>query len=263
MQYDSGQYGDGAILSDTPAHEGDTLTFVGYDANKHHLEVPVTVTQVVPISSPVDLETLRYRLTNRDEVVVDKLEPCQRCDHGALLTKDGKVNALWLSHSPEQRNGFAIPASLLLPSINAIHPTNIDAEEDVDAIVVRAGELLSLSVPLMDVKDAEAGRVVQFYGATVQRLPLAVRQQVARLPSEVYVAAVDCGSPAHYWRLPTSAFITHISHQPTPTSDYLVEEVHKIASKTDFTVTIRSLNDSQSVLYLKNDDYFPLKEQIE
>lgn len=59
-----------------------------------------------------------------------------------------------------------------------------------------------------------------------------VRQQAARLLSKVYVAAVDCGSPAHYWKLPKSAFITHISHQPTPTLDDLVEEVHKIASKT-------------------------------
>ena len=59
----------------------------------------------------------------------------------------------------------------------------------VDAIVVRQGQEMSLRVLTVPFNDLETDQVVVFCGAVLQKPHLAVRQQLSKLHSEVYVSA--------------------------------------------------------------------------
>ena len=62
------------------------------------------------------------------------------------------------------------------------------SDEYVDALVVRQGQEMSLKVLTVPFNDLEIDQVVVFCGAVLQKPHLAVRQQLSKLHSEVYVS---------------------------------------------------------------------------
>jgi S1-C subfamily serine protease len=67
--------------------------------------------------------------------------------------------------------------------------------EVLDALIVRNGEEMQVKVHTVPTEDLETDRAVVFCGAVLQRPHHAVRQQISKLHSEVYVSArVCCGS---------------------------------------------------------------------
>ncbi len=61
--------------------------------------------------------------------------------------------------------------------------------EHLDALVVRNGQEIELKVPTVPTEDLETDRAVIFCGAVLHRPHHAVRQQISKLHSEVYVSA--------------------------------------------------------------------------
>ena len=62
-------------------------------------------------------------------------------------------------------------------------------QEFLDALVVRRGEEMKIKVPTVSTEDIETDRAVIFCGAVLQKPHHAVRQQISKLHSEVYVSA--------------------------------------------------------------------------
>jgi len=69
--------------------------------------------------------------------------------------------------------------------------------EFLGAVIVRKREELSLNVPTVPTEDLETDRVVSFCGATLHRPHQAVRQQISKIHSDVYISSRARGSPAY------------------------------------------------------------------
>jgi C-terminal processing protease CtpA/Prc len=60
----------------------------------------------------------------------------------------------------------------------------------------------------------------------------AVRQQISKLHSEVYVSARTRGSPAYQYGLAPTNFITHVNGKPTPDLESFLKAVVGIPDNT-------------------------------
>ncbi|KAJ5220492.1 Pro-apoptotic serine protease [Penicillium chermesinum] len=136
-------------------------------------------------------------------------------------------------------------------------------KEFLDALVVRNGREMKIRVPTVPTKDLETDRAVVFCGAVVQRPHHAVRQQISKLHSEVYVSARSRGSPAYHYGLAPTNFITAVNGVPTPNMDIFVKEVLKIPDNTYFRLRAVTFDNVPWVVTMKkNDHYFPMSEYI-
>ena len=62
-------------------------------------------------------------------------------------------------------------------------------KESLDALIVRNGQEMRIQVPTVSTQDLETNRALVFCGAVLQKPHHAVRQQISKLHSEVYVSA--------------------------------------------------------------------------
>lgn len=62
-------------------------------------------------------------------------------------------------------------------------------KEVLDALIVRNGQEMQIKIPTVPTEDLETDRAVVFCGAVLQKPHHAVRQQISKLYSEVYVSA--------------------------------------------------------------------------
>ncbi|RMZ87575.1 hypothetical protein DV736_g5198, partial [Chaetothyriales sp. CBS 134916] len=133
----------------------------------------------------------------------------------------------------------------------------------LDALVVRAGRELRLRVPTVSTEDLETQRAVIFCGAVLQKPHHAVRQQISKLHSEIYVSARSRGSPAYQYGLAPTNFITHVNGVKTLHLDDFVREVSKIEDNTYFRLRAMTFDNVPWVVTMKkNDHYFPMSEYI-
>lgn len=106
------------------------------------------------------------------------------------------------------------------------------SNEVLDAVIVRDCKELQLSVPTAVADDVETHHAVSFCGATLHAPHHAVRQQISKLHSEVYVSARTRGSPSYQYGLAPTNFITHINGKPTPDLKAFLEAVVQIPDNT-------------------------------
>jgi S1-C subfamily serine protease len=106
------------------------------------------------------------------------------------------------------------------------------SHEELDAVIVRDCQELSLKLPTVAADDVETTRAVSFCGAIFHAPHHAVRQQISKLFSEVYVSARTRGSPSYQYGLAPTNFITHVNGKPTPDLEAFLGEVVKIPDNT-------------------------------
>ncbi|PKX94954.1 putative nuclear serine protease HtrA2/Nma111 [Aspergillus novofumigatus IBT 16806] len=136
-------------------------------------------------------------------------------------------------------------------------------KEVLDALIVRNGQEMHLKLPTVPTEDLETDRAVVFCGAVLQKPHHAVRQQISKLHSEVYVSARSRGSPAYQYGLAPTNFITAVNGVPTPNLDSFVREVGKIPDNTYFRLRAVTFDNVPWVVTMKkNDHYFPMSEYI-
>lgn len=112
----------------------------------------------------------------------------------------------------------------------------------LDAVIVRDCEELHLQLPTVSADDAETDHAVSFCGAILHRPHQAVRQQISKLHSEVYVSSRIRGSPAYQYGVAPTNFITHVDGQPTPDLDSFIAATRKIPDNTcEFAGQARAL----------------------
>ncbi|RYP10319.1 hypothetical protein DL765_008173 [Monosporascus sp. GIB2] len=137
------------------------------------------------------------------------------------------------------------------------------SHEILDAVIVREGEELHLQVPTVSADDVETDHAISFCGAVLHAPHHAVRQQISKLHSEVYVSARSRGSPAYQYGLAPTNFITHVNGKPTPDLKSFLNEVVKIPDNTYFRLRAMTFDDVPWVITMKkNEHYFPTTEWI-
>lgn len=104
--------------------------------------------------------------------------------------------------------------------------------ETLDAVIVRDCKQMELKVGTVPADDVETDHAIWFCGAILHRPHHAVRQQISKLPSEVYVSARTRGSPAYQYGLAPTNFITHVNGVPTKDLDAFLATVREIPDNT-------------------------------
>lgn len=102
----------------------------------------------------------------------------------------------------------------------------------LDAVIVRENEEIHLELPTVPAEDMETDHAVSFCGAILHRPHQAVRQQISKLHSEVYVSSRIRGSPAYQYGVAPTNFITHVNGEPTPDLDSFIAATRKIPDNT-------------------------------
>ncbi|ORY65327.1 Pro-apoptotic serine protease NMA111 [Pseudomassariella vexata] len=137
------------------------------------------------------------------------------------------------------------------------------SHEVLDAVIVRDCQQMELQVPTVSADDIETDRAISFCGAILHAPHHAVRQQISKLHSEVYVSARTRGSPAYQYGLAPTNFITHINGKPTPDLNTFLDAVTKIPDNTYFRIKAITFDNVPWVITMKkNEHYFPTMEWI-
>ena len=135
--------------------------------------------------------------------------------------------------------------------------------EYLDALIVRGGKEMSLKVPTIPTQDLETDRAVVFCGAVLHRPHHAVRQQISKLHSEVYISARTRGSPSYQYGLAPTNFITAVNDSPTPTLTEFLAAVNTIPNNTYFRLRVCTFDNVPWVATMKKDEhYFPTVEYV-
>ncbi|KAL6715162.1 hypothetical protein ACLMJK_007426 [Lecanora helva] len=135
--------------------------------------------------------------------------------------------------------------------------------EILDALIVRGGQEMNVKVPTIPTQDLETDRAVVFCGAVLHRPHHAVRQQISKLHSEVYVSARTRGSPSYQYGLAPTNFVTGVNDAPTPTLSEFLAAVNKIPNNTYFRLRVRTFDNVPWVATMKKDEhYFPTVEYV-
>lgn len=135
--------------------------------------------------------------------------------------------------------------------------------EYLDALIVRGGQEMTLKVPTIPTEDLETDRAVIFCGAVLHRPHHAVRQQISKLHSEVYVSARTRGSPSYQYGLAPTNFITAVNDIPTPTLTEFLDAVNKIPDNMYFRLRVCTFDNVPWVATMKkNEHYFPTVEYL-
>ena len=78
--------------------------------------------------------------------------------------------------------------------------------EFLDAVVVRKREEKTIKVSTVATEDLETDRLISFCGATFHRPHQAVRQQISKIHSDVYISSRARGSPAYMYGVSANLF---------------------------------------------------------
>ena len=133
----------------------------------------------------------------------------------------------------------------------------------LDALIVRGGQEMTLKVATIPTEDLETDRAVIFCGAVLHRPHHAVRQQISKLHSEVYVSARTRGSPSYQYGLSPTNFITAVNDISTPTLTEFLDAVNKIPDNTYFRLRVCTFDNVPWVATMKkNEHYFPTVEYV-
>ncbi|KAK3307619.1 trypsin-like cysteine/serine peptidase domain-containing protein [Chaetomium strumarium] len=168
----------------------------------------------------------------------------------------------------EQEGGALLEGDVLL-TLNGKIITKISdldvmySNDELDAVIVRNCQELSLKLPTVAADDVETDHAVSFCGAIIHRPHHAVRQQISKLFSEVYVSARTRGSPAYQYGLAPTNFITHVNGKPTPDLESFLKAVVTIPDNTYFRLRAMTFDSMPWVVTMKkNEHYFPTMELI-
>lgn len=135
--------------------------------------------------------------------------------------------------------------------------------EMMEAVVVRKNKELTVKIPTVLTTDLETDRAVICCGAIFHEPHHAVRQQISKLHSKVYVSGRIPGSPAYMYGLAPTNFVTHVNGVPTPDLDKFLTETNKIPNNTYFRLKLMTFDNQPWVATLKkNEHYFPTNEFI-
>ncbi|DAA74750.1 TPA_exp: Uncharacterized protein A8136_3066 [Trichophyton benhamiae CBS 112371] len=136
-------------------------------------------------------------------------------------------------------------------------------QESLDALIVRNGEEMKIQIKTVPTEDLETDRALIFCGAVLQKPHHAVRQQISKLHSDVYVSARSRGSPAYQYGLSPTNFITAVNGVKTPDLDSFIQQVNMIPNNTYFRLRAVTFDNVPWVVTMKkNDHYFPMSEYV-
>jgi hypothetical protein len=135
--------------------------------------------------------------------------------------------------------------------------------KSLTALIIRKQQQLSLEIPTIPTLALETHQILVFCGAVIHRPHHAVRQQISKIHSDIYVSARFRGSPAYAYGLAPTNFILAVNAVPVQNLSDLLREVHKIPDNTYFRLKVMTFDNVPWVATMKkNEHYFPTMEFV-
>jgi len=133
--------------------------------------------------------------------------------------------------------------------------------KSLKAVIVRKQQQMELEIATVPTSELETDRVVAFCGAILHRPHHAVRQQISKVHSDIYVSGRMRGSPAFMYGLAPTNFIMAVNAVPTPDLESFIRETNKIPDNTYFRLKVMTFDNVPWVATMKkNEHYFPTVE---
>lgn len=299
----SGQCGSGVLVGQDGTVQALWLTYLGERSPATHRDEEYHLGLATPTLLPVIKQVQQGIVPNLRMLSVEfrAVQMSQARIMGVTEDWIAKVSVANTSHHQLfmvtkrtfERNGQEGADALLegdiLLTLNGHLITRISeldimySHEVLEAVIVRDCKELKLSLATVAADDVETDRAVSFCGAILHRPHHAVRQQISKLYSEVYVSARTRGSPAYQYGLAPTNFITHVNNKPTPDLESFLAAVVDIPDNTckfcsiiadgilgviltgikDFRLKAVTFDSVPWVVTMKkNEHYFPTMEWI-
>ncbi|KAH8689409.1 putative nuclear serine protease HtrA2/Nma111 [Talaromyces proteolyticus] len=208
------------------------------------------------------IQMAQARIMGVSEAWIDRVAASNPSRHQLFMVR--KIDTLppSFTHENDALEEGDIILTLNDKLITRISEFDIMYENEIlDALIVRKGEEMRVKVPTVPTEDLETDRAIFFCGAVLQKPHHAVRQQISKLHSEIYISARSRGSPAYQYGLSPTNFITAVNGVQTRDLDSFVQEVKKIPNNTYFRLRAVTFDNVPWVVTMKkNDHYFPMSE---
>ncbi len=280
----SGQCGSGVLVAEDGTVQALWLSYLGERSSSSNKDIEYHLGLATPILKPVlDViekdETPKLRILNIEtntiqmsqvrimgvsEEWIVKVAETNTTRHQLFMVR--KVDC---ASSADKDSSAAFKEGDVILTLNGKLITRV-SELDImynhdylDALVVRNGKELRLRVATIPTEDLDTDRAVIFCGALLHRPHHAVRQQISKLHSEVYVSARTRGSPSYQYGLAPTNFITAVNDSPTPTLSEFLTAVNAIPDNTYFRLRVCTFDNVPWVATMKkNEHYFPTVEYV-
>ena len=277
----SGQCSSGVLVAQDGTVEALWLNYLGERSSGSNKDVEYHLGLATPVLFPV-LNQIQNDLTPRLRLLSVETGTVQMSQVRIMgvaehwITKVAEVNPvrheLFMVRKVDcapSRTDDALQEGDVILTLNGNLITRV-SELDImydhdylDTLVLRAGKEVSLRIPTIPTDDLDTDRAVMFCGAVFHRPHHAVRQQISKLHSQVYVSARKHGSPAYQYGLAPTNFITAVNDSPTPTLTEFLEEVNKIPDNTYFRLRVVTFDNVPWMATMKkNEHYFPTVEYV-
>lgn len=193
------------------------------------------------------------RLMGVNDSWVEKVEAVEWDRHQMLL-----VRKVFADSPPGLKEGD------ILLSVNGRLVTRVKDlqvqyfSESLELRLVRECSEISIKIDTMDPQKLLTDQALIWCGATLQAPHFAVRQQIRKVHSEVYVSARWRGSPADAYDVGPGNFITHVNGAPTKNLATFLKITGAIPDNTYLRLRVVNFEGVPNVLSLKkNEHYFP------
>jgi len=269
--------GSGVLVSEDGTVQALWLTYLG-ERNTHNKDVEYHLGLATPILLPA-LEQVQAGVQPKLRILNVETSTTQMSQARVMglseewihrvETEDPERHQLFMvrkidsGHNDGLREGDLI---LTLDGQLVTRVSNFDVmydREHLDAVVLRKREEISLKVSTAATEEMETDRAVIFCGAVLHSPHQAVRQQISKVHSLVYISARIHGSPASMYGLAPTNFITAVNGVSTPDLSSFVREVNRIPDNTYFRLKVITFDNVPWVATMKkNEHYFPTMEFV-
>jgi AraC-like DNA-binding protein/sporulation protein YlmC with PRC-barrel domain len=208
----SGQCTNGVLVGEDGVVQALWLNYLGERTPSSHKDVEYHLGFATPSLLPVTSKiqqgvTPKLRILNMESYVVQmsqarimgvseewiqKVAQANPSRHQLFMVR--KVDCPPANFTATERIDSFQEADIILTLdgqlITRVSELDVMYEKEVlDALIVRNGQEMCIRVPTVPTEDLETDRAVVFCGAVLQKPHHAVRQQISKLHSEVYVSA--------------------------------------------------------------------------
>ena len=274
----SSQCGSGVLVSEDGTVQALWLTYLG-ERNSHGRDVEYHLGLATPTLLPVirqiqqdvvpDLRIMnaemsttqmsQARIMGLSEDWIQRVETEDPNRHQLFMVR--KVDS---DHPTVRHEGNKFEEGDILLTLNRQLVTRVRHldimynHERLEAVVLRKRQEITLSIPTVPTQELQTTRVVIFAGAILQPPHHAVRQQISKTHSDIYISGRARGSPALLYGLAPTNFIVGVNGTPVNTLDEFLTETNKIPDNTYFRLRSMSFDDVPFVATMKKcEHYFP------
>ncbi|KAF2088420.1 Pro-apoptotic serine protease NMA111 [Saccharata proteae CBS 121410] len=274
----AGQCGSGVLVAEDGTVQAIWLTYLGERSSHSGKDMEYHLGLSTPMVEPVlrqirnDIQPkLRILNVEMHTVQMDKARIMGVSEEwiGRVEHDDPERHQLFMVRKVDSGHEGGLLEGDVILSLNGKLITRVSDldimydSEELDAVIIRKREEMNIKVPTVPTEDLETVRAVIFCGAILHRPHHAVRQQISKVHSDIYVSGRMRGSPAYAYGLAPTNFLTHVNGVPTPDLTSFLREVKKIADNTYFRLKVMTFDNVAWVATMKkNEHYFPTMEYV-